>query len=220
MNKMPREKIIEDGSSSLSDDELLAIMLSSGTKDENVFDMSKRLIKDYGFSNLMRMNYSELSKISGIKTAKASKLLAVFEIARRVMKEESEAKTLQDAKSLFEYVYPMYYGLTKEVMTLILVDSKLKIIGQKKYSNDSYNEIKVPLKEIMKDIITMDAFGIFLIHNHPAGTLEPSLADIQYTMSLGNTLSSIDILLLDHLIIANDKYYSFSDNDTLKSYSC
>jgi DNA repair protein RadC len=81
MNKLPREKLIEDGIDKLTDDELLAIMLGVGTKNEDVFTMSKRLIKDYGFSHLLRMDYLELSKIPGIKEAKATKLISVFEIA-------------------------------------------------------------------------------------------------------------------------------------------
>ena len=215
--KLPREKIIEDGPNTLTDSELLAIMLSSGTKEEDVFKMSERLIKDFGFSGLINMNYNELSKIQGIKMAKASKLMAIFEIARRVMAEEKEKKEIIDAKSLYEYVYPYYYGIKKELLIVIGVDSKLRIIKEKKYTSDSYNEINVPLKELIKDIISMDPYGIFLIHNHPAGNVNPSSSDIKYTVDLGKTLRNIDILLLDHLIISYDKYYSFSDSKCLSN---
>lgn len=210
--KLPREKIIEDGVNTLTDSELLSVMISSGTKNEDVFKMSERLIHDYGFSGLIRMDYNELSKIPGIKMAKASKLMAIFEIARRVMSEEHKRIEINDAKSLFEHVYPSYYGINKEIMMVIGVDSKLRVIKEKKYTSNSYNEISVPLKDLIKDIISMDPYGIFLVHNHPAGNINPSNSDIEYTIELGHTLKSIGILLLDHLIISLDKYYSFSDS--------
>ncbi|MDY5982515.1 MAG: DNA repair protein RadC [Anaeroplasma sp.] len=215
---LPREKIIKDGPSELSDDELLAIMLSSGTKNEDVFSMSKRLIQDYGFASLMRLDYNELSKIPGIKMAKGAKLLAIFEIARRVISEENNKKCLNDAKGLFEYVYPSYYGIKKEVLMIIGVNSRLKVLNLKKYTSDSYNEINIPIKEIIKDILQMDPYGVFIIHNHPGGNINPSTADIKYTIELGKTLDTLNILLLDHLIISNDTYYSFNENHTLKSF--
>lgn len=213
--KLPREKIIEDGVDSLSDSELLAIMLGSGTKDYDVFTMSEQLIKDYGLSGLFRMSYKELSKLQGIKKAKASKIMAIFEISRRVMHEEQEKVSINDAKSLFEYVYPSYYGMKKEVLMVIGVDSKLKIINEKKYTSDSYSEIHVSLKDLIKDIISMDPYGVFLIHNHPGGNINPSNQDISYTMDLGTVLKNLNILLLDHLIISLDKYYSFSNKGSL-----
>ena len=215
---LPREKIIKNGPSELSDDELLAIMLSSGTKNEDVFSMSKRLIQDYGFASLMRLDYNELSKIPGIKMAKGAKLLAIFEIARRVISEENNKKCLNDAKGLFEYVYPSYYGIKKEVLMIIGVTSRLKVLNLKKYTSDSYNEINIPIKEIIKDILQMDPYGVFIIHNHPGGNINPSTADIKYTIELGKTLDALNILLLDHLIISNDTYYSFNENHTLKSF--
>ena len=216
---LPREKIIKDGPSELSDDELLAIMLSSGTKNEDVFSMSKRLIQDYGFASLMRLDYKELSKIPGIKMAKGAKLLAIFEIARRVISEENNKKCLNDAKGLFEYVYPSYYGIKKELLMVIGVNSRLKVLNLKKYTSDSYNEINIPIKEIIKDILQMDPYGVFIIHNHPGGNINPSTADIKYTIELSKTLDTLNILLLDHLIISNDTYYSFNENHTLKSFS-
>ena len=215
---LPREKIIKDGPGELSDDELLAIMLSSGTKNEDVFSMSKRLIQDYGFASLMRLDYNELSKIPGIKMAKGAKLLAIFEIARRVISEENNKKCLNDAKGLFKYVYPSYYGIKKEVLMIIGVTSRLKVLNLKKYTSDSYNEIHIPIKEIVKDILQMDPYGVFIIHNHPGGNINPSTADIKYTIELGKTLDALNILLLDHLIISNDTYYSFNENHTLKSF--
>lgn len=212
---LPREKLITYGVNSLEDDELLAIMLSSGTKNEDVFQMSKRLIHNYGFSKLILMDYKELSKIQGIKEAKASKLMAIFEIVKRCMKEEDKKIVLKDSKSLFEYVYPEYMLKKKEILTVIYVDSGLRVLKKEEFSNDCYTEIKVPIKTIVKNSILNDAYGIFLVHNHPAGNKNPSNADKEYTYLLSDILKGIQILLLDHIIIAKDSYYSFSDNASL-----
>lgn len=208
---LPREKMIEFGVESLEDDELLAIMLGSGSKYEDVFSLSKRLINNYGFDRLLRMNYKELSKIPGIKKAKASKLMAVFEIAKRCIKNKNQ-KVIYDSKTLFEYVYPEFMFKKKELLMVIYVDSKLKIIGEDKFFDDSYTEIKISIKTLVKKAIEHDSYGIFLVHNHPGGNKNPSNSDKEYTNKLSLILKDIQILLLDHIIIAEDTYYSFSDN--------
>jgi DNA repair protein RadC len=101
---------------------------------------------------------------------------------------------------------------------VIGVNSRLKVLNLKKYTSDSYNEINIPIKEIIKDILQMDPYGVFIIHNHPGGNINPSTADIKYTIELSKTLDTLNILLLDHLIISNDTYYSFNENHTLKSF--
>ena len=98
MEKLPREKLILNGVESLTDDELLSIILGCGSKNENVFNMSKRIIKDYGFNKLYKMDYDSLSKISGIKIAKATKLMVIFEIAKRIVKYENEMECIKTSK--------------------------------------------------------------------------------------------------------------------------
>ena len=105
---LPREKMIKNGIKSLEDYELLALLLDTGTKDESVFDLSKRLLKEYGFRKLFNMDYNEIIKIKGIKAAKASKLLSCFEVTRRIISDEVNELKLDDAESLFKYIYPDY----------------------------------------------------------------------------------------------------------------
>lgn len=211
MEKLPREKLIEDGVSSLTDDELLAIMLGSGTKYENVFLMSKRLIEVYGFKNLYEMDYKELSKIPGIKEAKATKLMVVFEIVKRMIKNEREKEILKGAKEVYEYIKGEYLLEKKEVLTILYLNSRLQVIKKEKRTQNNYSKLELPNKEIIIHSIEYDAYGIILIHNHPAGNPNPSEADDIATNTLAIALKAIGIILLDHLIIADDKYYSYSD---------
>lgn len=212
MDKLPREKLIEDGVDVLRDDELLAIMLATGGAKENVFMMSKRLCETYGFSKLYQMSYQELSSIPGIKEGKATKLMAVFEIVKRIMKEEASKKKLIASKDVFDYVYPYYMGLKKEKMIVIYVNSELGVMGMREYSSDSYTKIDTPIRKIVEGCIESDCYGIFMIHNHPAGNPNPSESDKEYTWRLEFALKAIGILLLDHVIISKDSYYSFTDH--------
>ena len=214
MEKLPREKLILNGVESLTDDELLSIILGCGSKNENVFNMSKRIIKDYGFNKLYKMDYNSLSKISGIKIAKATKLMVIFEIAKRIVKYENEMECIKTSKDLYNYVYHEYILLKKEMLTVIYVNSKLQILNKEKISQNEYSQINIPIKQIVKNAIDYDAYGIFLVHNHPSGNEMPSQADNKSTKNLTLTLKGVGIILLDHIIIGEKDYFSYSDTNT------
>lgn len=211
----PREKIVSKGASKLSEVELLAIMLGSGSKNESVMDLSKRLINDYGLERLFRMSYEELEGISGIKMAKASKLMATFEIARRILSNNVNDIKLNEASDVFKYVRGMYSFLEREMLTVILVDSKLSVIGKKTFSDNSYDSVDFRIKDIVKFALDKDCYGLFIIHNHPGGNLYPSDNDIKSTNMLIETCKMINVHFFDHLIISNDRYYSFSESKSI-----
>lgn len=207
----PREKLINEGPKALSEVELLAIMLSSGTKNESVMDLSKRLIDDYGIERLFRMNYKELERISGIKMAKATKLLATFEIARRILSSNVNDIILSSASDIFRYIRGEYSFIEYELLTVILVNPKLQVIDKKFYTNNRHDIINFNIKEIMKYVIEKNAYGLIIIHNHPGGNVNPSNADINATLEFINASRILGIHFLDHIIISNDKYYSFAE---------
>ena len=215
MEKLPREKLITNGVESLSDDELLSIILGCGSKEENVFKMSKRIIKDYGFNKLYKMDYDSLVKIYGIKIAKATKLMVIFEIAKRIIKYENEVECIKTSKDLYNYVYHDYLLQKKEILTVIYVNSKLQVMNEEKFSQNEYTQINIPIKLIVKNAIDNDAYGIFLVHNHPSGNEMPSDADNKSTKNLTLTLKGVGILLLDHIIIGEKEYFSYSDTNTI-----
>lgn len=214
----PREKIICKGPDSLSEEELLAIMLGSGNKKESVMELSKRLIKDYGIDRLFRMNYDELKMISGIKIAKATKLMATFEIARRILSSNTKDIILNEAKDVYRYVRGEYSFLEYEKLMVILVNSKLKVIDKRIYTDKSYDSIDIKIKDIIKYAIDKNAYGIFLVHNHPTGNIYPSDRDISSTKLLIDLCRAISIHFFDHLIVSDSNYYSFSDSHELDDY--
>ncbi len=203
---LPREKMIINGPKELKDEELLAIMLSSGTKNENVFDMSKRLIKEYGFSRLFKMNYEELSKIPGIKKAKATKLMANFEITRRIIENKTSDIKLLETIDVFNYIYPDYIDIDYELLSVIYVDIKMTVIKIDKYTDLLKSKLKIPFRNIINNALNLNVFGFFLVHNHPAGNINPSKEDIIETNELLKICNQIGIILFDHIIISKGTY--------------
>lgn len=206
----PREKIIKFGPESLLDYELLALMLSTGTKNESVLDLAYRLVNEYGLNRLFKLNYNELKSISGIKEAKASKLMATFELARRAS-TLNQNQIIDNAKDLYLYIKGEYLNLDYEVLTVIYVNAKCKIIAKRKYDSFQVNLINVPFKKIVGDAINLSSYGLFLIHNHPSGDVNPSLQDIDVTNELKKILLPLNIHLLDSIIIGNNKYFSLGE---------
>lgn len=219
---LPREKLIIDGAKELSDEELLAIMLSSGTKYENVFDMSKRLIKEYGFSRLFKMDYSELSKIPGIKKAKATKLMANFEITRRIIENKTSDIRLVDTIDVFHYIYPDYIDIEYELLSVIYVDVKMNVIKIDKYTDELKTRLNIPFRKIINNALNLNVYGFFLVHNHPGGNIYPSKEDIIETSILLKICNEIDICLFDHIIISKGDYLSLDkylkENKDLSKY--
>ncbi len=214
-NELPRERIINNGASSLTDTELLAIILSFGTKNENVLELSRRLISTYGLSQLLYMSYEEISKISGIKQAKATKLLACFELAKRSIRVTDNQISFTSSKEIYHYIKNDYVLEGKEVLTILYVTSKVKLIKKAKYTNSSSFSCEFPIRKIVSDALALDSYGLVMIHNHPSGDVKPSRADIEATQTIKMILRELNILLLDHIIISNDKYYSFDENHIL-----
>ena len=213
---LPREKLIKYGSDSLSDSELLAIMIGSGSKEKSVFDLSNDLINEYGLKRLFSMSFNELSQIKGIKHAKATKLMACFEIAKRCITISNENIQFLSASIVYNYVKPNYLFLKTEMITVLYVDSKCRLISKLSVNNYEPAQAVLPVRKIIGDAINNSAYGLFLIHNHPSGDVNPSKGDIAATHVLYRTLSDIDIMLLDHVIVSDTKYYSFLENKLLK----
>ncbi len=213
MDLLPREKLVKLGVDKLTDEELLAIMLGTGIKGESVFELSKRLVDKYGLDRLFKMNYNELSKINGIKLSKATKLLASFEITRRIIAHTTKDEILKESKDLFNHVKGKYLYLDYEILTVIYVDNRLRIMDELEFSDKRYDYLSFPLKEIIKKALKINAFGIFLVHNHPAGNISPSRSDIESTEKLLNISNDLGIKLLDHIIISKNQYFSILDGN-------
>lgn len=216
LSERPRERLIRLGSQALMDYELLAIMLGSGNKEQSVLELANALIEEYGLTRLLSMDFNELSKIKGIKQAKASKLMACFEIAKRCMNKKDNFISLLSAKEVYEFVSPDFMFLKQERLMILYVDVKCRVIHKSFLYDFNVSEVCLPIRKIIGDAINLSAYGIFLIHNHPSGDITPSISDIESTEYLKNLLAEVNIIVLDHLIVSDVKFYSFMDNKILK----
>ena len=214
----PREKLIQKGTASLSDAELLAILISTGTKGLSALDLAKILLEsnERKLRNLTNYDYSEFKRIKGIGPAKAVTLSAAFELARRVNDEPIESKRkIQKPDDIAVSYISKFRDKKSETFKVLLLNTSNQIFREITVSEGILNSTPVHPREVFKYAITESAHAIILIHNHPSGQLEPSKEDINITKQLVSVGNLVDIKVLDHLIIAGDSYYSFARHGLL-----
>ncbi len=211
----PRERLIKFGPDILSDAQLLGILIGSGDhkSHKNAIDLSRDLLKVFGnFHKLDSASIGELNKIRGIGPAKAAQIKAALEVGKRMASQLSGTniamRCSQDFALRFE---PFLRNLKKEVVKVVLLNPKLKIIKDITISKGSLNASIVHPREVMIPAIKESAASIVLIHNHPSGDPTPSQADVEITHRLTKTGEIIGIKLVDHIIIGDKEYYSFAD---------
>ncbi|MGK9476118.1 RadC family protein [Melioribacter sp. OK-6-Me] len=208
----PREKLIKKGVHSLSDAELLAILLRTGTKGINVVDIGRNLLKNFkDLSVLSIQTFDSLKNQHGIGKDKAATLLAAFELGRRIdasRRWRSDKKIVSPA-DIAEYMIPFLRDEVKEKFYVVCLSSSNKIIKESQLiSEGGLNSSYVNPREVFKVAIESNSASIILVHNHPSGNLEPSSEDIQLTRRMIEAGKLLDIKVLDHLIIAGNNYTS------------
>lgn len=216
----PREKAYRYGLSSLSDAELLSILISSGYAGNSALSLATNLLlKHGGLYNLSKVSLEELKKEKGIKEAKALNLGAIFELANRLEIKSSDNFS-EEINS--EYLYNKYktklLGSNQESLYLIMLSQKNKIVHEKVLYIGTENNVIFSYKDIWRDLYKYNARYFYLIHNHPGKTCEPSRQDIAFTSELYLESKRIQIPMIDHIIIGDDGYYSFSKEKSKKSY--
>ena len=210
LDNRPVERLEKQGSNVLSNAELLAIILKTGTKKENVVDMCNRLLSKY--DNISKCSLKELQEIKGIGKVKASQIVAVFELNKRFSLIKKNGNIIRSAKDVFKYFYVKLKGLDKENFIVLYLDTKNRIIKDEIISIGTINSSIVHPREVFKNAIKESANSIILVHNHPSGDPSPSEEDKTITEMLFNTGELLSIKVLDHVIIGNDKWYSFREN--------
>jgi len=211
LENRPRERLEKRGPSVLSDAELLAIILKTGNKDENVIDMSNRLISKYGVDKLSNCSLAELQEIKGIGNAKASQIIALFEFNKRHNISKQNGKPIKTAKDVFDYCSPKLSGVDKEHFMILHLDTRNKIIKDEIVSVGTLNSSLIHPREVFKPAIKESANAIILVHNHPSGDAEPSEEDKKITDILFKAGELLSIKVLDHVIIGKDSWHSFKD---------
>ena len=209
----PREKLKKYGVKNLTDEELIAIILRCGTKNMSVKDLAIKIKKE--FKNLSDLSYIELSKIKGMGEVKAITLLAAIELGIRSTYKEDKNIKLNRPENIYEFFKNKLIHLKQENLIAVFLDNKNKLIAYKTIFIGTINMSISHPREIIKEAIKNSCVYIVLVHNHPSGDPTPSVADLKFTNQVYKTGKIIGIPLLDHLIIGNNKYYSFYDNGDL-----
>lgn len=214
---LPREKALNYGICSLTNNELLALVIKSAYKNKNVFELAEDIIeKSGGFNNLLRLTYEELISIKGIKKAKALELLAILEISRRLSKVE----TVSDNNALNPLVLVDYLRFSQgfknqEEFFVVYIATNGRVIKIDSLFKGTSIKAIVGVDEIFRRALLYKASYIVIAHNHPSGNIVPSKEDLNITKQIGEVGRLIGISLLDHLIISNTSYYSFKTHNLL-----
>lgn len=209
----PREKLMLKGKNALSDAELIAILIGSGSRNESAVELSKRILASAeNLNTLGKMSIAQLMNFKGIGEAKAIAIIAALELGRRRRAEEtSELVKITSSKLVFEIMQPIIGELVHEEFWVLFLNNSNKVLSKTQLSKGGITGTIVDVRLVFKIALEMGATSLILCHNHPSGNLQPSEADKQLTKKIKLAGESLDVKILDHLIITESKYYSFVD---------
>ncbi len=210
----PIEKLLINGAETLTNAELLAVILRTGTRGENIISLSTRIISEFnGLDGLLEAGIDEITSIKGIKNIKASQIIAIGELVRRInmLNLIRVGKSITSPTDIANLVMKEMVSLKQEVLKLIMLDTKNNIIGIKDVFKGSLNTSIVHPREIFKEALKKSSSSIIICHNHPSGDSTPSKEDINITIRLKECSKIIGIDLLDHLIIGKNNYVSLKE---------
>jgi DNA repair protein RadC len=213
----PREKLMLKGKQVLSDAELIAILIGSGTRNESAVDLSKRILaKAENLKALGKMTLKQLTEFKGIGEAKGITIIAAMELGRRRgSEEEVELKKISSSKSAFDIIHPIIGELPHEEFWILYLNNSNKVIYKAQLSKGGITGTVVDLRIVFKTAFEQNAVNLILCHNHPSGILQASDADRQITKKLKEAGKMLDINVIDHLIVTNTGYLSFADDGIL-----
>lgn len=215
----PREKMLEKGAAAMSNAELLAILIGSGTKEESAIELMRRVMTDCGDSLkiLGQKSAEELMSYHGIGEAKAITLLAACELGKRRQEEEARKRLdLSTAQSIYEFMHPKMQDLTTEEAWILLLNNNFKLIGSPiRLSQGGLTETAVDVRIIARHAILNNATVVILIHNHPSNNCRPSAEDDRITKKVSEAMKLLRIFLADHIIITDGAYYSYREEGKL-----
>lgn len=221
-NDRPRERLLRLGPQALSDAELLALFINTGTKGENALQIGQRILRDYGsILNLSRLETAALTDIKALGPAKAAKLAAAFELGRRSREASLPDIALDHPRRVFDFVGPELQALGYESVRLILLTTKLTLLRSEEVFRGSLNECTATPSDLIRKALIHRAHAFILIHNHPSGDPTPSDADRRLTRRLREAADLMGIQLQDHLIIGTpaesrpQPYFSFREHGLL-----
>ena len=214
----PREKMMNLGAEALSDAELLAILIGSGSTKESAVDLMKRVLNDCknNLNTLGKMSVHELCQYNGIGEAKAITILAACELGkRRQLEKAQERKHIDSATAIYELMHPVMQDLSTEEAWILLMNQNYKLIKQVRISRGGISETAVDVRIILKEALLCNATVVALCHNHPSNNARPSKDDDRLTERVKKACDIMRIYLLDHVIITDGNYYSYREEGRL-----
>ena len=218
-SERPYEKFLLHGEESLSDAELLAIILKTGTQKANSLDIAREILRGNhnNLLNLYDLSYRDLMQFSGIGQIKAIQLKAVAELSRRIAKTNSGYQLKMDnPSSIADYYMEQLRHLKQEQLMCAFFDSKNNFLGDVVISKGAVNYAYVSPRDIFRYAFDYEAVMLILLHNHPSGDATPSEDDIRITRRIEKGAQILELHLVDHIIIGDNKYYSFKENELIK----
>ena len=210
----PREKLLKYGIKSLKDEEVLAILLNTGTKNNDVLSLSKKLLEEISIVCFQDITLNELMNIKGIKLAKAARILCAMEFVKRINNYVSKIK-LDNPENVYKLLMG-YQHKAHEHFILLCIDTKCNLLSQKVIFIGTTNSVNIYPKDILSEAVKRNAQAVIIAHNHPSGDYYPSKEDFAVTELLKNCLQMVQIALYDHLIISRKGYYSFAEHGHIK----
>ncbi len=212
----PREKMLARGAGSLSDGELLAVLLHSGGRDGSALDLARRLLDlaDGRLSVLFHLPLERMLALPGIGPGKAASVLAAFELGRRFLQEQSSVvkRPILTARQVHEQMLPRLKGLSHEECWVLFLNDHQYLVGLARVSSGGSNSTTFDIRQIIRTALDKNASALILVHNHPSGNPTPGPADIRRTEELRQGVSAVGLKLLDHVVVADDCCFSFADD--------
>lgn len=214
----PREKMLASGTQSLSDAELLALLIGSGTRETSAVDLARQILHlaENNLDRLGKYSIDDLKKLKGIGQARAVSIMAALELGRRRrLTEAPDSVKIGGSKDVFNEMHPVLCDLAYEEFWVLILNRSNRVVHKRKISQGGITGTVTDIRLILKLALDSLATALILCHNHPSGNLQPSDADISITRRLKESASLMDISLLDHIIIAGKNYFSFADENLI-----
>lgn len=214
----PREKMMEKGAAALSDAELLAILIGSGNTEESAVELMRRVLSACGnnLNSLAKWEVKDFSRFKGMGPAKSITIMAALELGkRRKLQSIGERPHISCSKDIYELLHPLMCDLEREEFWVLLLNQGSRLIDKIRVSTGGISGTYVDVRAILREALLQRAVTIAVAHNHPSGTARPSQLDKQLTEQLRKAADTMNIRLVDHLIVCEEKYYSFADEGLL-----
>jgi DNA repair protein RadC len=209
----PRERLLQKGPDKLSDAELIAILLGSGAQGKNVIYLANELLGREGLAGLGRRTIPELRRARGMGPAKVARLLAAYELTRRIADARVDEQEVFEPDTLARSLITAYSHRSQEHFGALYLDSRRRILRREELFRGTIDRTSVSTREIVRQALQENATGIVLFHNHPSGNPQPSVEDIHFTRKAKSALELVDLKLIEHMILGDQRYYTMVGRD-------